>query len=151
MPLERQRWRHKAGCSHGETQPTGGSGWPGRHEALWGSCLPGGPTCESMSWPTVLGSPGRNMASQASPCRKRGTCQGFKGSQGHSLARKQQMAAWALGGEQCPLKPLLLLLTNYQFSHWQSQQALQPLIPTSLSYTHSNHEEHTACTCGAML
>lgn len=89
-------------------------------------------TCGSTSWPTVVGSLGRNMASQASPCKKRGRRQGFQGSQGHSLAREQQMAARALE-EQCPLKTLLL--TKYQLYPWQSQQVLQPLIPTSLTHT----------------
>lgn len=96
-----------------------------------------------------MGRLGRNMASQASPRRKRERYQGFKGSHGCSLAREQEMAPRALGGKQCALKMLLLLLTIYQLSLWQSQQVLQPLIPTSLPYTHSNHAEHTVCTCGA--
>lgn len=106
-------------------------------------------TCGGMSWPAIMGRLGRNMASQASPRRKRERYQGFKGSHGCSLAREQEMAPRALGGKQCALKMLLLLLTIYQLSLWQSQQVLQPVIPTSLPYTHSNHAEHTVCTCGA--
>lgn len=153
----RQRWESQARamvtggnhaaqevrCSCKEPQLAGDSRWPGKQ--LWGSHLPRGPThVGARPGPLLRAAPGRNMASQVSPCKKRGRHQGFNISQGIFPIQGTANGCKGTRRRMMPLKGVIIII-NQVSTLPLGIPAITAASCTSIPHRRSNHEEHTAC------